>query len=218
MKRISDDPFRRRCQMPDCTKHGYGIVSSRLPGPRRYLALCRDHALALPDDVVDHFHYVECLIEGCNPRLAAMFATGQTPAIRTDATFLQGMSTNGSQFDGTEYLGDHYKKVAEAQGQNVKGKVYLSGLARYPGDPHAWVSGRGDVEHVLRSRGWGAEGSVNVKAAEALGPPPSVDVAEDIVQEQMERAVEQDPSQARDLEGLREKTKDRLRPRWKKKQ
>lgn len=143
-------------------------------------------------------HYERCLREGTSEKLAELFATGQTPAIRTDATFLAGHA-NGSQFSGTEYLGDFYAGVARRHGQDPKGKVYLSSLAKFPGDPEAWVSGRGDVERVLTKRGWGAEGAVNVKLPDIERPemvPLADDLAEAEVLDQLEAMPIQEAKRA----------------------
>lgn len=120
------------------------------------------------DDRSEVLHFVECINEGTSPTLAEMFASAQAPCAVTDATFLAG-HCNGSQFAGQEAEGDFIRRVAESEGQSVKGKVYLGGLAKYPGDPKAWVDGRGDVKKVCEERGWNCEGSVNVKSFEPPG-------------------------------------------------
>jgi hypothetical protein len=113
--------------------------------------------------VTDQEVYEQSLANGCSPKLAEMFALATPPQARTDSTFLSG-NCNGSQFEHVPGRGDYLKEIAEARGQSVTGKVYKAGLARYPGDPEAWVSGRGDVERVARARGWGVEGDVSVPA------------------------------------------------------
>ena len=90
----------------------------------------------------------------------------------TDAAFLEG-HVNGNQFENEPIIGDAYKAEATAKGVDITGKVYLSQLATYPGDPEAWVSGRGDVQRVCEQRGWGCKGSVEVKAQELAAPPPA---------------------------------------------
>lgn len=105
--------------------------------------------------------WAECVEGGCNEKLADMLARQQPPCAVTDATFLRG-NDNGSQFQDNPDRGDYLKRVAEEGGQMVKGKKYLAQLARFPGDPEAWVDGRGDVERVCRKRGWGCDGAVNV--------------------------------------------------------
>lgn len=110
--------------------------------------------------------YYECISDGCTPKLADMLASQQPPGGMTDSTFLEG-HCNGNQFEKRPEFGDHYKKIAEQAGVSVKGKVYKGGLARFPGDPEAWVGGRADVERVCRQRGWGCEGAVSVAPTEA---------------------------------------------------
>lgn len=99
------------------------------------------------------------------------FQPGRPPAVMTDSVFLEGHA-NGNQFENTPSLGDFYAREAKAQGVDTKGKVYLSGLASHPGDPRAWVSGRGDVRKVCEERGWHCEGAVNVKG-DGPGRKPS---------------------------------------------
>lgn len=113
-------------------------------------------------------HYWDCRKKGTSKRLAEMFATGDTPRLNTDVEFLKGHA-NGNQFEGgplANKMGDFYRSVAESEGQSTKGKVYLSGLAAYAGDPRAWVSDRHEAQKVLEERGWHSDGLVDVKAQE----------------------------------------------------
>jgi len=137
-----------------------------------------------------------------------------TIGVMTDKVFLEG-HCNGGQFETTPWAGDYYKEVAEAHGQSVKGKVYLSGLAAFPGDPRAWVDGRGDVRRVLEERGWNGRGAVNVTGPPAEGPPERVAVAPDILERQVALEVEADPSLAEmDPGELRHELTQKLRPHW----
>lgn len=118
-------------------------------------------------------------------RLRDLLESGIAPHCVTDSTFMRGHA-NGSEFEKTPHFGDHYKKVCEANGGSVKGKRYLSQLARYPGDPRAWVGGRGDVQKVCEQEGWACEGAVSVKKRELLNPPePGPALAADIVAEKV---------------------------------
>lgn len=114
-------------------------------------------------------HYCECREQGTSHVLAEMFALASPPMSNTDREFLEGRC-NGNQFTGQEWVADRLKKQAEELGQSTTGKVYVSGLARFPGDPEAWVSGRGDVQRTLERRGWGSEGAVNVEARDRPKP------------------------------------------------
>jgi hypothetical protein len=125
--------------------------------------------------------YEEMRTRGLSHNLAEMFALRMAPTLVTDSTFLAG-HCNGNQFEKTPGVGDRYRKEAEAAGVDVTGKVYLSQLAEYPGDPRAWVSGRGDVRRVCEERGWGCAGDVSVKKPTDMAPEPSVRLADDIVE------------------------------------
>ena len=115
--------------------------------------------------------YDEAIANGCSPKLAEMFALGAPPGCMTDAVFLEG-HCNGNQFEKTPAHGDELRRVAESQGQSTTGKVYLGGLARYAGDPEAWVNGRSDVKRVCEQRGWGADGAVSVAVKGERRLPP----------------------------------------------
>lgn len=163
--------------------------------------------------------YNQMRADGLSHNLAEMFALQSPPQIAgTDSVFLQGHDC-GNQFEGQEYAGDFYKAEATKAGVNIKGKVYLGGLARYPGDPEAWVSGRGDVKRVCEERGWHCEGAVKVKGAEADGPPPHVPLAEDIVDHHTANVLAHIPESERphiDIQDLREAVKDHYTPPWNK--
>lgn len=167
-------------------------------------------------------HYEQCLANGCTEKLAEAMAFRQGPALRTDAAFLQGHS-NGNQFAGggmQERIGNFYASRARKAGVSTQGKIYLGGLAAFPGDPKAWVADRGDVEKVLDERGWSAAGSVNRQKRE---PEREVDVrvkggvAPDILDREVARAIAKEPEIAptpRERRALREKIRQRIKPHW----
>ncbi len=162
-------------------------------------------------------HYELCLSQGTSPALAEMFALGQPPMSNTDREFLAG-HTNGSQFEDQPAVGDLYRSQALAAGVDPKGKIYLGGLAAYPGDPVAWVNNRGDVQRVCEERGWGAKGSVNVKAAPQDSEHKSVRLADEIVDDKVADILETVPAEDRphvDTVDLREQVKDKMGPHWK---
>lgn len=123
------------------------------------------------------------------------FTPGQPPAVRTASDIFKG-HCNGSQFEKDEANGNYYKAVAEAAGQDVKGKVYLSGLADYPGDPEAWVADASDIRRVVEERGWTCRGAVNVQGPGVTEESVPVRVAPDIVEREVARLVEKDPGLA----------------------
>lgn len=153
-------------------------------------------------------------------RLNEMFAAGVAPYCVSDATYMKG-HCNGNQFEKSPHIGDAYKRVAEEAGVNTTGKRYLSGLARpgMPGDPEAWISGRGDIQRVLEKRGWGSgDGStVKVKARESLNPPVSKrpDIADDIVNEKVSEILADLPAKdirRVDVTDLREQVREKFAP------
>jgi hypothetical protein len=128
--------------------------------------------------------YVAMRLDGVAHSLAEMLALRRPPQSKTDREFLMGCC-NGNQFEGREREGEYYKAVAEAHGQSVKGKKYLSSLARFPGDPEAWVDGRGDVERVLDKHGWGCDGTVKREVRNVGEPGGGPAVAPHLVEEEV---------------------------------
>lgn len=124
---------------------------------------------------------------GCT--LCPMFASGVTPACKSDGTIFPGHLTGGRQFR-TEVVRRRYLAKARAAGVSTDGKVYCSSLAEFPGDPRAWTDNVGDQVKLLKERGWSADGDVKVKGPE-VAPPPPVRLAEDLVQERLERKLEE---------------------------
>ncbi len=160
-------------------------------------------------------HYAQCLKNGCSEKLAEMLALGSPPMSNTDREFLAGRGGCYDQFAGNEAMGNYYKRVAESQGQNTTGKVYLSGLAEYPGDPRAWVTGRGDVQRLCEEKGWGCEGSVKMpvrRVAEVTGGG----LASDLVDEEVQARLAENPEQ-RALD-VREKVIEERAPYWAKRE
>lgn len=117
----------------------------------------------ISDDPMIQARYEAMVAAGQSPRMAEMLALGAFPGVRTDATFNKGRC-NGNQFEQSPWIGDRYREVAESMGCNTTGKFYMNQLAEFPGDPAAWVSGRGDVERVCLERGYSCDGAVNVKS------------------------------------------------------
>lgn len=108
------------------------------------------------------FRYWDLRKGGCSPRLAEMYALQSPPGSNTDREFLHGHS-NGNQFDKgpmAEAMGDKFRAEAELRGVSVKGKVYLGGLAEFPGDPRAWISDKSEAKRVCEERGWKCSGLV----------------------------------------------------------
>lgn len=163
--------------------------------------------------------YIAHILDGHSHNWAEMCALMAPPQARTDREFLRG-HCNGNQFEKTPMVGDLYKRRAESAGVDVKGKVYLGSLARYPGDPEAWVDGAADARRICEDRGWECNGFVNVKARQPLDDPvyPSVadDIIEDRVLDHLERMEDQEPGSSRsvDVVELGESIKESIKPHW----
>jgi len=157
--------------------------------------------------------YVAMRLDGQSHKLAEMLALGIAPALMTDNVFLQG-HCNGNQFEQHPALGDYYARVAARHGQDTHGKVYLSGLAAFPGDPRAWISSRHDVQKLLTERGWGCEGAVNTRITK-VAEPLNIPVAPDLVEEAVDDLIEREPEAAHEnREDLAEKMTNQMKPHW----
>lgn len=153
-------------------------------------------------------------------RFDEMVESGTPPQIAgTDSIFNEGR-VNGNQFEDAPWLGDMFRQEAAQAGVDVKGKTYLHGLARYPGDPEAWVADRHDVQTVVEQRGWGSKGAVKVKAQEPISAPSETAIAADIVDDKVLEVLEAVPAADRrgiNTEDLREQVTNKLKPHWAKK-
>lgn len=168
---------------------------------RRWREICRtvsdleeSEVLSLehiPRKDCEWYRYARIRLAGESHRLALMLATRKPPGIVTDSVFLKERR-HGQQFASCPALGNYYRRTAEGLGQSTTGKVYLPSLADFPGDPSAWVSGRGDVERVARAKGYGVSGLVNVKPSERE-PIPDVEIAPEIVEREVAEILRENP-------------------------
>jgi hypothetical protein len=158
-------------------------------------------------------HYEACRARGTSHSLAEMFALGKPPMSDSDREFLEGRGGCYDQFEGNDFLGDFYGRQAKKAGVDTAGAVYLSGLASYPGDPRAWVRGKGDVKKLCEERGYSARGAVNATGRQV--EPRRVALAEDIVDGLVEKRLEGIPAGEKvDLPALREEVKAAHTPGW----
>ncbi len=159
--------------------------------------------------IVSHDAIVQAVFEkmveaGTSPRLAEMLALRTFPGVKgTDNSFLQGRQTGRDMDSMPGMVRDVYLKNAEKAGVSIAGKVYVSGLARYPADPKAWVSGRGDVKARCESEGWGCRGAVSVETPEFHYEEPkhyTVDPA--LIAREVAQKIAAEPELARKKEEL----------------
>ncbi len=147
--------------------------------------------------------------------MAEMIALAKPPGLTgTEQALLEG-HCNGSQFHGQDAVGQAYAEDAEAAGISTKGKVYKHSLARFPGDPDAWIANRDDAERVILERGWGSQG--NIKATiRTIGEPTGGGVSEDLVDEHTAAAIEAMPASPADIDyaEVRNQVREKLKPHW----
>jgi len=170
------------------------------------------------DDPGAQQRYEDSRDAGSSHRFAAMCAERRGPSvIGTDSAFMSGLE-NGRQFEEMPELGDEYKRRAEAICPGcTHGKVYKSGLAEFPGDPEAWISGRSDVLRVAKERNYTVRGMVEHEGHE---PPPkkSPALSDRVANGLIRDAIAENPSLAvKPKEELREMVVERHAPDWAKK-
>lgn len=162
--------------------------------------------------------YVRLRETGVTHMLADMFACQRPPQAQDDTTWLaaQGNRISGAFLDDRpEIVQKAYTEPAKEAGVNIKGSVYLPELARYPGDPEAWVKNLGDVRARVEARGDGCDGAVKVKARNDVEPPPDVDIADDLVFDQMAEMMVDNPD-LKPNEELYHSARDTIKPHWSK--
>lgn len=134
---------------------------------------------------------------------AAMLVMQQPPACQTDATFFEGRGTLSDQLGKAV---NHYTHIAEQHGYRPGARdVYEPGLARFQGDPEAFipaVGGKGHVKRVLEKRGYRVKRSDS--ASHGLGveaiqqpPPKAKRMGNDLIRDNAQKMIQQDPSLAK---------------------
>lgn len=141
--------------------------------------------------------------------VAHMRGQGMPGVIGGDTNFWRGNWAD-------QALPASYHQSAAAAGVSTTGKRYLGQLAKFPGDPAAWVSGVDDVAKRCRQEGWGCSGEVKVQGARYLpdpGPAQPYEPAPDLVEEAMLDAIcaNHDIGMG-DLPALRQECKQQMMP------
>jgi hypothetical protein len=138
-------------------------------------------------------------------KLKDMLREGRAPYGSSDGTFLIGKWGN---------VPATARKKAESLGASVNGRPYFSGLARFHGDPEAFVDSKDDIRKLCERRGWSCEGAVNVKARE-VEPKAGPVLAPDIVESLVDDMIDKDPGLAtKHRQELREAAIDKHGPKW----
>lgn len=142
--------------------------------------------------------YVRIRREGNDDKLAAMLALRQAPRIMTDNVFFEGMKRLGDTYDDG-YLKSITTAAIKHGYRPNPNDVYQPGLARFRGDPEAFVSptgGRGYIKKLCEKRGWAVEGAVNVAHREPESDPHTAGpgLSDKLIRENAQRMIAKDPS------------------------
>jgi hypothetical protein len=159
--------------------------------------------------------------EGTSHSLAEVFATQQSPGIAgTDSNFFAGLHSGNHLDRWPGPVRRAYLAKAKAAGVDISGCVYLPSLARFPGDPLAWVRGRGDVKKLCEQQNLTSHGAVEHQADESriaeTAAKRSVPIAPDIVERELAKELTKHPEKKLKVQETREEVADRIMPSWKK--
>ncbi len=126
-------------------------------------------------------------------RVNDMLRSGRAPQSVSDVEFLKGQDT---------------------------GKKYLPQFARFPGDPRAVVSSRGEVQKMCEQEGRGCDGLVKVKERPREEAPQSpcegVDVADHVLNALVRKEFAGQTVTVKEVKRKREEIRQRVKPPWKK--
>lgn len=99
----------------------------------------------------------------------------QGPGLSTDSTFFSGAGTLDRQFGKDKQALQEVVTGAKRSGFRPTGnELYQPSLARFPGDPRAFISqadGKAKVRKIVEETGTGCEGAITVKAREPEQEP-----------------------------------------------
>jgi hypothetical protein len=145
---------------------------------------------------------------GQTHRFAEMVAMQRPPKCMTDDVFFAGMPRLADQMGARQFAGI-MTGAARVGFTPPADAVYHSGLARFQGDPEAFVTramGRGYIKSLCERRGWAVEGAVNVEARAPESDPfeTSVPLANDLINMSVANMVRANPS-------LKQKSRKQLR-------
>lgn len=144
---------------------------------------------------------------GRNHNLALSFACQQFAGTRTEAEFFHGRHTLDAQFRGNEKQLEAVVAAARKHGFTPSPTmIYDPGLARFMGDPEAFIPASGGLTHVKNvlarrgmecSGGLGSGGLMEVKARQPEKEPEAGRLAPDLVNELVNQQIQENPDLAR---------------------
>lgn len=140
--------------------------------------------------------------KGQSPRMAELLALRSPPRCMTDDVFLGGVGDLEKQLPNAQHR-EIVCRNAMRHGYKPKSTdYYLASVARFPGDPEAFVNhgqGLGYVKKVLERRGNGAEGAVTLQTREPEEDPyenPVHKLSPKIVKRKMKQMLQANPGLA----------------------
>lgn len=146
--------------------------------------------------------YDKCIQNGCTPKFAEMLALRSPPGVKTDSTYLSNSQSitqvvnNGNYND--RVLMRRTIEAAQRRGFTPgKHDVYEPQLAKFPGDPAAFVppdAPRHHIQKVCEARGLECSGAVNTKHRQPESDPMDVSgLGEDLIQDHLAKVVKANP-------------------------
>ena len=121
-----------------------------------------------------------------------------------------GIIRNTLTSDAPSERDEDYLAVVARKARITPGSAhYFPQLARFPGDPEAFVSSRDEIKRVLEKRGWSASGLVDYE-------PRSRDTereykpADDLVNRYVEEHISANPSDAKYIDDLKHEYANKL--------
>lgn len=144
----------------------------------------------ISDDIEVQIRYSTMLSRGESHKMAEMLATRSFPGVKTDAVFNEGKFSGDTGKIGPEQK--WLEEQAKLHGISTNGKWYCRGLASFPGDPTAWVDGRGDVLRIAAEKNMTVKGYVEHKGHE-VDPGNDEVIADDIIENEVEDILDSNP-------------------------
>lgn len=159
------------------------------------------------DNPTQQAAYEKMRADGESHNMAEMLATRSLPGLKTDTNFMARRRRR-------QRLPRAYYEMAKKAGVNTEGRWFCGDVAKYPGDPEAWVEGRGDIKRICEKNNWRAEGEVecNAKPLDVPDGDGKYYVADDIVKREVSRLGKLDPGLV-DTPQRRERTTEETRQR-----
>ena len=132
-------------------------------------------------------------------RMDEVLSSRKMPSIRTDSQFLANHGTLDKQFEGDERQLSSVTETAKKHGYSPSpNDTYIPTLARFPGDPLAFVpagSPKNHIKKVCEATDRACEGDVSVERSRK-SPSKTVRLGEDLVQEEAAMRIFQNPAEA----------------------